>query len=158
MLRIITAAFLLAASAIAALADDMPKGAVKLTSAEVTAVYSGKTIKWLDGNDGDAIAYFAPGGVILMYGPKKDWYGEGKWTASGNKVCQHITWHAVKDGKSGSTTPHCWTYVRDPKGKLWSYYSHEGKSNDWWDGEQKRLSKGDKVTKTYNALKAKASG
>ena len=46
----------------------------------------------------------------------------------------------------------------DPKGKVWSIYSHEGKSHGWWDGEQKKLSKGDKVTKTYNALKAKATG
>ena len=47
-----------------------------------------------------------------MYGPKKDWYGEGKWTVRSNKVCQSITWHAVEGGKSGKTTPHCWTYVR----------------------------------------------
>jgi hypothetical protein len=158
MLRTIAAALLLAAaSASSALADDKPKGAVDLTKAEATAVYAGKTIKWLDGKPGDAIAYFAPDGVILMYGPKKDWYGEGKWTASANKVCQNITWHAVEGGKSGTSKKNCWTWVRDPKGKLWSFWSQGSQKNDWWDGEQKRLSKGDQVTKTYNALKAKAS-
>jgi hypothetical protein len=157
MLRTIAVALLLATSAGLALADDMPKGAVKLTKAEATAIYAGKTARWVNGGDDDAIAYFAPDGVILMHGPKKNWYGEGRWTVSSNKVCQQIKWHGL-DGNSGSGKKHCWTWVRDPKGKLWDLWSGEDPKHGWWDGELKKLSKGDKVTKTYNALKAKAAG
>lgn len=64
------------------LADALPKNAVPLTTAEARALYSGKSTNWSKSR-----AYFAPDNTALMYGKDKTWYGEGKWTVDGNKVC-----------------------------------------------------------------------
>lgn len=135
----------------AANADPLPKGAVKLTSAEAKAIYSGKTASWTD-----TLAYFAPNGRYLMIGKDKSWFGEGKWTVRGNKVCASIKWTNVKSGKTGAGDRDCWTWYKagDRYLDLWSG-DKNGVKNGWFDGERKKLSDGDHVSATLNSLKAK---
>ena len=138
----------------AAYADKLPETATKLSPAEVKMLYAGKSSNW-----DSSKAYFAPDGTYLMVAKDKSWYGEGRWTVSGNKACASITWHTVKDGKSGKGKPDCWTWNKDGK-KYWVLWSGDkGKkgypADYWWDGELKKMKKGDSVTAAYNKLKSK---
>ena len=133
-------------------AEALPKNAVKLSSAEAKSIYSGKTANWPK-----VYAYFAPGGQFLMVDKGEKWFGEGKWTVHGNRVCASIRWTNVESGETGKGKQDCWTWYKagDRLLSLWSG-DKNGVKGGWNDGEQKKLSNGDQVSSTFKTLKAKA--
>jgi hypothetical protein len=133
----------------AANAEKLPKSAVKLTTEEAKMLYSGKTANW-----DKAMAYFSPDGTVTLHTKDKNYWSEGKWSAKGNKVCMATTWHDLKNRKQGTETE-CWTWYRDGKRYLTLWSGEKDKKGGYWDGEVKHLSKGDMVSKTFSALKAK---
>lgn len=130
-------------------AEKLPKSAVKLTAEEVKVLYSGKSAIW-----DKYRAYFAPDGTVSAYTDDKNYWSEGTWSVKGNKVCMTTMWHDLKSRKQIKETE-CWTWHRDGKRYLTLWSGHKDKKNGYWDGEVKNLRKGDKVSKTFSALKAK---
>ena len=102
-------AALLAVSALlagTAAAGGLPKGARKLSTAQVKALYSGHTGVWSKSKE-----YFVPDGTVRHVKNDGTLYGVGKWHARGNTVCADLTWHSLKDGSSGKTRD-CWSWAR----------------------------------------------
>lgn len=66
-----------------AISETLPKSAKRLAASDARALYAGKSAIWKRTQ-----AYFSPDGKLLMIGKDKSWYGEGKWSVSGNKVRQ----------------------------------------------------------------------
>ncbi|MET3612029.1 hypothetical protein ABID16_000334 [Rhizobium aquaticum] len=138
----------------AAYASKLPKTATKLSSAEVTKIYAGMSANYDRGK-----AYYAPDGTYFMVGMDNSWYGEGKWTVKGNKACTSLTWHSVKDGKSGNAPGFCNAWYKNGN-DYWSLWDgNKGKkgypTDFWYNGELKKMQNGDAVTATYNSLKNK---
>lgn len=132
------------------LADELPKNAVPLTASEARELYSGKTTNWSKSR-----AYFAPDNTYLMYGKNKTWYGEGTWTVDGNKVCGKIKTTSVKDGKS-DTGGDCWTWYRVGKKYMTLWSGEKNQRKGYYDGELKKMSSGDEVSKIVADLKKKS--
>lgn len=129
--------------------ESLPKNAAPLSESEARALYAGKSSNWSKSR-----AYFAPDGTYFVYGKDKAWFAEGKWTVSGNKVCGTTTWTDIKDGKTGKGGS-CWTWYRSGKRHLMLWSGDKDPQNGYYDGELKKLSVGDKVTKTVLELKKK---
>lgn len=110
------AACLIAGSAFS---ESLPKSAKRLSASDAKALYAGKSANWKKSK-----AYFSPDGKLFMIGKDKSWYGEGKWSVSGNKVCGKLKWTSVKGGKTGSNKD-CWTWYRDGKRYLTSWSSEK---------------------------------
>lgn len=142
-----SALFVLSAT-VSAKAESLPKEAVALKSAEVKAIYSGKSSNW-----SETRAYFAPNGSVSLFKKDKTVWAEGRWSVTNNQACMNITWNEVKSGKTGKHTD-CWTWFRHDKRHLALWSGQKDKKTGYWDGEIKLLRKGDAVTKTVAALKA----
>lgn len=138
---------MLAASPI--MAKKLSKNAKALNAAQVKTIYAGKTATWSRSK-----AYFAPDGTFYLIGKKKGWYGQGKWTVRKNKMCWSMTVHIMKDGKKRKKKNQCTKWVIDGK-KYLSLWHESDKKDGWYDGEQKKLRRGDSVTRTFKSLKKK---
>jgi Protein of unknown function (DUF995) len=100
-----------------ALADKLPKTAVPLTSAEVTALYSGHTVVWQP----SIMVYFAADGSAkqLIQGISKP----GTWSVKDNEFCMAIQGVDAKTKKlDGKTYTDCWQWLKDKK-KYYTLYS-----------------------------------
>lgn len=133
-----------------AMADKLPKSAQPMSTADVSAMYSGKTADW-----GSARAYFAPDGSVIGYNSKEKGTFKGSWSVSSNRNCMKIRWKSTKTGESGNSTD-CWDWFRDGK-KIWTLWSthYDGsqpKKDDYYQGEVKKLKAGDRVSKQYAKL------
>ena len=106
-------ALTLVSTASAAHADRLPKSAVALTPAAVTAFYSGKTANYA----GISKVFFDPDGTIKgVYGnPPKGWF-TGTWSVKGNEGCMYPQ---ENDGKQH---PNCNKYWQVGK-RLYSLWS-----------------------------------
>lgn len=134
-------------SAASAFADKLPKDAVKLDPSELRSLYAGKSSNWSKSR-----AYFAPDGTYYLARKDKSLYAEGRWTVNGNKICANLSWVDVKTKKSGRHTD-CWTWYKAGK-TYWTLWSGDkDKKNGYYDGELKKLSNGDKVSKSVATLK-----
>lgn len=129
-------------------ADRLPKDAVKLSPAEVKAIYAGKSSDWSKSK-----AYFGPDGTYTIVGKNSQWIGKGKWTVNGNKACA-TAMPQVFDGGRVKEFTDCWTWYKHGKRHLVLWSGEKDKKNGYYDGELKKLSKGDKVTKTYQQILA----
>jgi Protein of unknown function (DUF995) len=111
--------------ATSALAAKLPKGAVPLTEAEVSALYSNHTAVWAP----NAMAYFAEDGTVKGIFP--DTAKPGNWTAKNNEFCMNIQGVDAKAKKlDGKTYSDCWQWFKDSKGKFWALYSKK------WDNSK----------------------
>jgi Protein of unknown function (DUF995) len=120
---LLTASAMMAANV--SLADTLPDNAMKLTATEARSLYAGRSSNW-----SEARAYFAPDGTYLIHAKDKTWFGEGRWTARGNKVCAEARFTSVKDGtKSNGGKVHCWTWYKAGK-KYVSIWSGEAGNKD----------------------------
>nr|CAD6610010.1 hypothetical protein RTCK_02234 [Rhizobium sp. TCK] len=132
-----------------AFADQLPKEAVRLTSAEVKAIYAGKTTNWPSSN-----GYFAPDGSFLQVEKKGSWVAEGKWRVQENEMCVDSTMRDFKGGELKKST-NCWTWYKHGKRYLTRWSGDKGGDNAYWDGAIKTLSsEGDMVPKKYKKLVA----
>jgi hypothetical protein len=99
--------------------------------------------------------YFASNGKAKGYTNKRTATMAGTWSVSGNRVCMHMHWKAVKGSKHGKSTD-CWDWYSDGKGQwtLWSRrYTHEKpKANEYYRGETNVLRQGDGVSAEYAKL------
>lgn len=148
---------ILLVTSVAAYADALPKGAKDLTAEELTALYSGKSFQW----DKDNAAYFAPDGTVtstFSFNGSRG-YTVGTWKVTGNEICKNTAqWFDVTKNANGKGSPDCWRWVK--KGKtyytLWStrFDGSKPDENAWNSGENKKLKKGDLVTKTIDAMKS----
>ena len=129
-------------------AERLPKDAVKLSPAEAKAIYSGKSSDWSRSN-----AYFAPDGRYIMVSKKGTGVAEGKWTVSGNKVCAMADLRGLKDDFKDKIND-CWTWYKHGKRHLSMWSGDKNGKDGWFDGEMKKLSKGDKVSKKFQKLVA----
>ena len=146
-------AILLAASALlagTAAAGGLPKGARKLSTAQVKALYSGHTAVWKKSKE-----YFVPDGTVRHVKNDGTLYGVGKWHARGNTVCSDLTWHSLKDGSSGKMKD-CWSWARKGGTYYTEWKGSDGSSNGWYTSEAGKLRKGDLVTPRWKKAKAKA--
>ena len=149
MKRLILASIISAFAVTTVFAQSMPKGATKLTPAEIQKVYSGKRGEW-----GDIRGYFYPTGQFVSYDARKsEWWFEGRWTVKGNVMCLSGNGHGVKDGSVHPLKQRdCNTWIREKNGALKQSWSQ---SPGWSDG-LKNLKQGDGgVVRKVNALKAK---
>ena len=128
-----------------AFAEKLPKDAVKLKSSEVKAIYARKSANWKRWN-----GYFAPDGTLYEVKKDKSVIGKGKWSVSGNVICNNITWNNLSNGKSGKHKT-CTKWYKSGKRYL-SQWDGEKNKTQYWDGEMKKLKKGDTVSKNYNKL------
>ena len=132
-----------------ALADKLPKDAVELSADEVKAIYSGKSTDWSKSS-----AYFAPDGQYFGVAKDGSVAAEGTWAVNGNKVCADIKRHDLKGNSGIKSMESCWTWFKQGK-KYWTFWSGEkDQVNGYYDGEIKKLSKGDKVSKKFKKLVA----
>jgi hypothetical protein len=133
----------------AAISETLPKSAIKISSTEAKSLYSGKSSNWKK-----ARAYFSPDGRYLIVGKNKKWFAEGTWNTRGNKVCSKSKWTNIKDDKTGRSV-NCWTWYKDGKRYLSLWSGDKNGKHGYYDGEHKKMRKGDRVSKTFNKLKAK---
>jgi len=87
-------------------------------------------------------------------GKNKKWFGEGTWSARGNKVCTKTKWTSIKDRKTGKDKT-CWTWYKDGKRHLSLWSGDKNEKHGYYDGELKQLRKCDRVSKKFSRLKAK---
>ncbi|MCR9282588.1 MAG: DUF995 domain-containing protein [Rhodobacteraceae bacterium] len=144
-----SAALALLVSTQFASADKLPKSAEPLTATELSALYKGNSTNWKNSN-----AFFADDGRYLIIGKNQKWYGDGKWTVKGNKLCASMSWNTI-DKKEGGKANDCWTWYKSGKKYLTHWEGNTGRSDGYNDSEIKKLSKGDKVTKKYKQLAGK---
>lgn len=127
-------------------AATLPKGATELSSAEVKAMYEGKSSDWKS-----VKVFFAPDGSAKMVRKDKKAYGDGKWTVSGNKMCLSINAVQVAD-KSNRTVDDCYSWFRSGDKHFMRWSGDESKADAYRDDEPTRLAKGDMVSKDHAAL------
>lgn len=84
------------------------------------------------------------------------WFGEGKWTVNGNETCGKLKRTSVKDGKS-STGGDCWAWFQVGKKYMTFWSGEKDEKYSYYDSELRKMSAGDKVSKTVAELK-KQSG
>ncbi|MBO1907601.1 DUF995 domain-containing protein [Microvirga sp. 3-52] len=153
------AAFIGVAQLTTAFAKDLPAKAVRLSDAEVRALYEGNTWNQKDECCG---FYFASDGTFIAIGriPGKGdlVHGAGKWAVDEDKMCMVGTW----TNKAGSGThEECFIHAK-ADGTIYKNRSN-GKKSDWWffrqakpnpADEANRVKPGDSVTPRVNAFKA----
>ncbi|MGP4671128.1 DUF995 domain-containing protein [Agrobacterium salinitolerans] len=129
-----------------ATADNLPQQAVKLTSQEVVAIYSGKTIEWRRSR-----AVFSPDGTFLLVGKNDEFVASGTWSVRENELCASYELMDLK-GSSTKKGKDCWAWYREGK-KYWTLWNgDEDKGGGYYDDELDKLSKGDQVTAIYQEL------
>jgi hypothetical protein len=129
-----------------ALADKLPKDAVKLSASEVQALYADKTSDWSRIN-----SYFAPDGKYLLVGKNGQFLGEGRWSVKDNEMCTDVLIKGVKDGGSKKFKD-CWAWYKQGA-KYWTLWSGEkNKKSGYYSNELQKLLTGDKVSKKYEEL------
>jgi hypothetical protein len=130
----------------------LPKGAVPLSAEEVKAIYVGKTIDWKP-----AKAYWSADGTTIGYYPVKgdEAFAEGTWSVNGNELCYENTWHG-KDKTKPFNEKRCSKYYKVKK-VIWTENTKDDDKwqGDIWTGVEKKLKKGDSVSKKALELKAK---
>ena len=131
-------------------AGELPASAVKLSSAEIKALYSGKTADWSRSQ-----AYFAPNGTTKNVSKQGKWVGNGTWTVRGNRICMKTKGTSFSSGKAWSVRD-CWSWFRDGK-KTWTLWSvrfngEKPSKKDYYTGEAKKLKTGDRTKRRYNRL------
>ncbi len=134
-----------------AFADPLPKDAKPIAAKSLSALYGGSTAKW-----GNSTAYFAPDGTVRGIftednGTRRAY--QGGWQAKGNEVC--MTVKVLKTDWDASTD--CWKWYLGGDGTLWTLWSvHYDKTkptkNDYYTDEKSKLSRGDKVSKSFAKL------
>lgn len=134
----------------AASAGELPATAVKMSSAEVKALYSGKTADWSRSQ-----AYFAPNGTTKNVSKQGKWVGNGTWTVRGNRICMKTKGTSFSSGKAWSVRD-CWSWFRDGK-KTWTLWSvrfngEKPSKKDYYNGEARKLKSGDRTKRRYNRL------
>ena len=148
-------------------ADTLPKNAIPLSSAEVRAIYAGKSVIWRHKSG----AYFASNGkVISVYtnwhndiNPSQKWtgYTTGTWSASGNQMCWRYGGYDLTENKAWSGGLECWKWSRSGS----KYYTIPSKkppgtypagANDYYTGERSKIRSGDRITPWFNEYKSKA--
>lgn len=144
-------ALLVALMPVVSWAEELPKNAVPLNASELRELYAGKSANWTKTR-----AYFAPDGILLMHGKDKSWFGEGKWTVTGNEMCGKAKRTTVKDGATKIGGGECWTWYRVGKTYMTFWSGEKDKKNGYYDTELKKMSAGDKVSKTVAELKKKS--
>lgn len=79
----------------------------------------------------------------------------GRWSVNNNVVCMKVNWKAIKGSDKGTSTD-CWTWFVQGKRlyTLWStrYDGSKPKKNDYYQGENKTLKKGDLASKKIAEL------
>lgn len=154
----------------ASFADTLPKNAVPLSSAEVSAIYSGKSIIWRGGKNG---AYLASSGkAIGVYTdwhddikPNEKWtgYWAGTWSTRGNQMCIRYSGYDLVDKKPFPADMMCWKWYRAGS----AYYTIQSKMergkrpsgpNDYYTKEATKLRSGDRISTWFNQYKSKAKG
>ena len=133
------------------LADQLPKGAKPVSSAELEKIYAGKTADW----SSKVRAYFAPDKTVRGFNLEGEVTYTGRWSVKENAVCMKVNWKAIKGADSGTGTD-CWTWFFQGKKlyTLWStrYDGSKPKKNDYYQGENKTLKNGDLVSKKIAEL------
>ncbi|MTH97298.1 DUF995 domain-containing protein [Roseibium sp. RKSG952] len=142
-------ALLLILAPATALAGKLPDTAKPVSAAELTKIYSNKSTNWSKSR-----AYFAPDGAYYIIGKNKNWYGTGKWNVKGNRICARVKWRTV-DRKDTGKALNCWTWYKDGRGYVMVHNKEGRKSDDYYTSERSKLSRGDKVTRTYYQLSQK---
>ncbi len=149
----VAAALVLCAASVA-WADALPDGAKPISAKWLAKYYAGKSADW-----DSSKAYFAPDGTVkginTSDGGKSIFWG--KWSAKGNEVCMVNSWKNLSSGKTGSGSTDCWKWYAAADGTLWQLWSvhYDGTKpgkDDYYAGEDKKLRKGDIVSKTFDKL------
>lgn len=104
-------------------AASLPKGATELSSAEVKAMYSGKSADWKS-----VRVHFAPDGTAKLVRKDKKAYGEGKWSVSGNEMCMTITPIDVAKGKRRAMKD-CYSWHQSGDRYFMRWSGDEGKND-----------------------------
>ena len=144
MKAIILGAVVAIAAIGSALADDLPAGAVPLTSDEVTKIYSGKTAFYKV-----STIYYAPDGTMKgVFGGKSPF--KGTWTVASNEQCQ------VSGNPGEKQYKDCNKYWRAGK-KIWSlwtvhYDDTPVDEHGYWDKQVQQFKPGDQVSKLYRKV------
>jgi hypothetical protein len=135
-----------------AIADKLPKKAVPLTAAEVTARYADHTAVW----QRDNAAFFAADGSVKGY--YKQYRLDGKWTVAANKACMvNQTTDSKTQTSDGKTYTDCWEFFAH-KGKVYSIYSNDrdaknpDRSDGWYSSEFDKLKSGNKAEALYKKM------
>jgi hypothetical protein len=146
----------LAALALPATADPLPKGARPLSEKALAKLYSGITTDWKTSS-----AHFAPDGTVKGLAGKKrlgDRLYWGNWTVKGNEVCMNVDYRSRTNGDTGTSTD-CWQWFLDRDRKPWTLWSrhYDGTEPDladgYHDGELAKMSRGDGVSARFDKLK-----
>ncbi len=148
MMSNIYAVVILALLSSSALAEKLPADANPLTSADVKALYAGKSADW-----STTRAYFAPNGKFLTVAKDGSWFNEnGEWTVKGNKICATSRWKDEKTGQNKSSND-CWTWFKvGPKYlSLWS--GEKNNVNGYYAKELDKMVAGDEVSPVVAKLK-----
>ena len=134
-------------------ADKLPKSAKPLTTDEVKAIYSGKSVVWSKTN----AFYFSPDGVTKGY--NGSYYIDGKWEVKDNIMCMMNQGVDSKTKETdGKTYTDCNTWFKDAKGRLWDIWStrYDGSKppkNDYNRDTDKKFKNGDTIDAKYGKLK-----
>lgn len=152
-IALMTPALIISAFAFANAANSgkLPKDAKPLTAEEAQGVFAGKTINWQP-----AKAYWRPDGSAIGYYPVKgdEGFAEGTWKVSGNQICIYLEWRGKDKAKAPYIEDTCAKYYTS-KGKIWVENVKDDPKwqGDIWSGIEKKLKKGDSVSKKAAALK-----
>ncbi len=140
------------------IADELPKGAMPLESAELRNIYSGKSVVWAN-RDG---AYFASNGKVKMvftnFNDGKDrWsgYGSGNWSVKGNRVCWNVSGagmslstHAVEPFSGHAA---CWEWYKSGS----TYYTKWSRRGGYKTTVKSKFRSGDRISRWHEDYKAK---
>jgi hypothetical protein len=146
-------ATLIACTATLATADPLPPDARPVSGKSLAKIYAGRTAEWSESK-----AYFAPDGSLKGIhtggGTTLFW---GKWTVKGNEVCMQNSYRNLQTGKTGSGLRDCWAWWQAADGTLWQlwtvrYDNSKPPKDDYYTGEEKKLKKGDLVSKKFDRL------
>ncbi|MBB4650281.1 hypothetical protein GGQ99_002036 [Aminobacter niigataensis] len=143
----VTAIFFTCVPLSTTLSATLPEGATELSSQEVRSMYEGKSSDWKS-----VRIFFASDGSAKMVRKDKKAYGEGNWKVSGNKMCLTIETVQVASGKKQKVDD-CYTWHKSGEKYFMRWSGDEAKADAYRDNEPSRLSKGDRVSKEFAALK-----
>ncbi len=150
---VFSALALVAGAAFAKNEGKWPKDAVALSAADVTAFFAGHTVDFRE-----TLYYFSPDGSLVGYHKDKkgDGFADGNWDVNGNEFCLHSSWH----GKDKSAAPFLYTWcnkLMKAKKVVWAQNtkSEDQYLNDIYTGLDKKLKKGDLVSKKIATLKTR---
>lgn len=155
MQRTMLIALALAALALPATADPLPKGARPMSQKALFKLYAGTTTDW-----NTSSAYFAPDGTVKGLAGKKrlgDTLYWGSWTVTGNEVCMNVQYRNRTNGDTGASSD-CWKWFLDGDKKPWTLWSrhYDGSepdlANGYYDGELAKMSRGDRISARFDKL------